>query len=364
MPPSQCTVNIGKDHSLLFCMIDPEFEEQHPIPQQISSYHFRLVGDMTLKQFFMVAGGSIIALIIYSTGLSPIIKIPLIIISFASGVALAFLPLQDRPLEKWIYLFFKSIYSPTLFVWKQSDTPPTYFRPEGEETITPIQPQTPKNDEVLSSQQPAATPAEEEAQSAQSELEQKEQQFLSKVSGEASKDPSDKPTGVVTIPKQEMPAVEKGEGASISDQPTTDISENVSDITRTVSPFANEEPTGSGVSPTFIPEASPPSPPTQPNILVGQITDAQGKIIDSAIMDIRDENGRPARAFKSNKLGHFMIATPLVNGKYNITIEKEGYDFDAISIDAKGEMFPPMSIVGKKIPVSQEGQIPAEQNKN
>jgi hypothetical protein len=61
---SQCTVSIG-----IFSMEQIEFEEQHPIPQQISAYHFRLVGDMTLKQFFEVAGGAIIALIIYSTNL-------------------------------------------------------------------------------------------------------------------------------------------------------------------------------------------------------------------------------------------------------------------------------------------------------
>ena len=33
--------------------------ESHPIPQQISSYQFRLVGDMTLKQFFQLARGGL-----------------------------------------------------------------------------------------------------------------------------------------------------------------------------------------------------------------------------------------------------------------------------------------------------------------
>ena len=31
--------------------------EQHPIPQQISSYQFKLVGDMALAQFGKTAGG-------------------------------------------------------------------------------------------------------------------------------------------------------------------------------------------------------------------------------------------------------------------------------------------------------------------
>jgi len=39
-------------------------EAEHPIPQQISAYQFRLVGDMTIKQFFQVAAGALIALLI------------------------------------------------------------------------------------------------------------------------------------------------------------------------------------------------------------------------------------------------------------------------------------------------------------
>ena len=55
--------------------------EQHPIPQQISSYQFKLVGDMTLKQFFQVAGGVVISLIFYSLPLHGLIKWPLILLS-------------------------------------------------------------------------------------------------------------------------------------------------------------------------------------------------------------------------------------------------------------------------------------------
>ena len=32
--------------------------EQHPIPQDVAGYKFRLIGDMTLKQFIWLAGGS------------------------------------------------------------------------------------------------------------------------------------------------------------------------------------------------------------------------------------------------------------------------------------------------------------------
>src|SRR6266498_2906030 len=96
---------------------DEIMEAEHPIPQQISSYQFRLVGDMTLKQFFQVAAGAIVALVVYSTNFPAIVKWPLILGSFLTGVAFAFFPLQDRPLSKWITLFIQAIYSPTIFLW-------------------------------------------------------------------------------------------------------------------------------------------------------------------------------------------------------------------------------------------------------
>mgnify|MGYP002364016903 FL=1 len=101
--------------------------EQHPIPQQISSYQFKLVGDMTLKQFFQLAGGVIVSLIFYSTPLHPLIKWPFILFSAGLGAALAFLPFEERPLERWIFAFFRSIYSPTLYFWKKTEKPPVFY---------------------------------------------------------------------------------------------------------------------------------------------------------------------------------------------------------------------------------------------
>src|SRR4030067_3261218 len=111
-------------------------EQQHPIPQQISSYQFRLVGDMTLKQFFQVGGGVLFALLIYSTSLHPVIKWPIILLSTGLGAAMAFLPFEERPLEKWIFAFFRSIYTPTAYFWEKAKTQPVFFQ---EEAPTPTE---------------------------------------------------------------------------------------------------------------------------------------------------------------------------------------------------------------------------------
>ena len=93
--------------------------EQHPIPQQITSYEFKLVGEMTLKQFGKAAGGIIAALLINALPLVFFIKWPLIFLFAGGGLALAFVPFQDRPLEGWLKAFIKSIYAPTIYVYKK-----------------------------------------------------------------------------------------------------------------------------------------------------------------------------------------------------------------------------------------------------
>lgn len=327
-------------------------EEQHPIPQQISAYQFKLVGDMTLKQFFQVAGGALVALVIYSSSFAPYIKWPLILLSFLTGVALAFFPLEDRPLSKWIVLFLKAIYSPTLYVWRRQEKTAPIFMPEPEEARPTITPQEAKPNQQFVG------------------LEQKEAEFLSKVGQQISDQsiipltiqrippvarekaklsPFDQELGsidervqILKIPKVQVTPGEKPETKSF--QETTGASDIFPGTTQ-ITPLTGQRLASQKAQ--FSLEAAPPAPPTKANIVVGQTLDPSGKIIDSAILEIRDSDGRPVRALKSNKLGHFMIVTPLTNGKYEIITEKEGFSFEPVSFEAKGDIILPIAIKAK-----------------
>lgn len=308
---------------------------------------------MTLKQFFQVAGGALIALLIYSSGLPAYVKWPLIVISFLFGVALAFFPLEDRPLSKWIYLFIKAIYSPTIYVWKQVRQAP-YFAPE--EATAPA-PQEQKPEAPSSTAQPELTPVPETQK-----LEEEEEEFLSKVVQQFSS-----PTSVIkgetftqkapareVSPQTTRQEVEVPEGQAVRVEP---IQKEVP-VVRESAQQAPSVPTevtafpGGQISTQqaqFSDEAAPPTPPTKPNVIVGQAIDADKKIIDGAILEIKDSEGRPVRALKSNKLGHFMIVTPLANGKYEIITDKEGYEFEPVTLEAQGQIIPPIAIKAKSV---------------
>lgn len=329
--------------------------EQHPVPQQISSYEFRLVGDMTLKQFFQLAGGALTALLIYSTEINPFIKWPLIVFFSLFGAALAFLPFEGRPLEKWIVAFFKSIYSPTLYFWKKPDKPYVFFAqaPTPQEVATAGQLKVPQPSPALPGSEPVIA------------LEQEEQSFLKKLTNLFSTPPAaqparppqtkvplqipeEMPTPITQLPPRPKPALEQKQqkpAPKVSPPPTTAVAP-------TVMPRA----TALDHAAQFSREAAPPNPPTQPNIIVGQVMDPEGKIAEATIIEIRDDVGRPVRAFRTNRVGHFLIATPLASGKYKLIAEKEGFVFDPINIEAKGQIIPPIAIRAKARMNNEKGE--------
>src|SRR3970282_1370757 len=99
--------------------------EQHPIPRNISSFQFHLIGDMTVRQFGYLVSGFIIGFVLYKTlPLPPLLSYPIIGAVVFSGFAFAFLPIQERPLDKWIVAFIKSILSPTQYLWQKVEDMP------------------------------------------------------------------------------------------------------------------------------------------------------------------------------------------------------------------------------------------------
>lgn len=364
-------------------------ESQHPIPQQIASYKFKLVGDMTLPQFLKLAAGVSVALIFYATGIPGIVKWPLMLISAGLGTALAFVPLGGRPLEKWILAFVRSIYTPTSYVWTPG-TAGAYFKGEAapaiapasplvqptttiQPTTAPMQTATPSGSgqpaRVISQtvqqvgstpQQPkpkqvVEIPEEEIVESiSSSKLESAEKSYLARITQSFSLPTISKFTRQQTQTKPEAQSVVIPNSQFVTvapanapqpkvEKPQVPL-ENLPKVTSKVEPIIGREDKITTTQAQFSAAAAPPVPSDRPNVIVGQVMDGAGHIVDAAILEITDEAGRPLRAFKTNKLGHFTIATPLPSGKYRLTTEKEGLTFEPISFEAKGEIIQPIAV--------------------
>ena len=76
--------------------------EQHPIPRQITTFEFKLIGFLTIKQFIYLLISIPIGVLIFYIFPVPILNFFLGLIVVLIGVAFAFVPINDRPMEVWI----------------------------------------------------------------------------------------------------------------------------------------------------------------------------------------------------------------------------------------------------------------------
>lgn len=326
---------------------------------------------MTLKQFFQLAGGFLVALIFYSTPIIGIVKWPIVIISALLGAAMAFVPLEERPLERWIFAFFKAIYSPTEFFWQKTNIPVKFYQDEPQ-TVEAGGPQAEELKKYLSS-------ANQKTGSA-GKLEGAEAGFFSKLTGIVSGLVTQAtggqiaPSSTQTVSSTQMTNPLSLQPASLP--PTPHASAKQIQIPETMPIKVEKAPqahlvveeksqaqmaTANQVAPVlageeivstkqaiFSIDAAPPNPPSTPNVVVGQVVDETRRIIEGAIMEIRDSGGRAIRAIRSNKAGHFVTVTPMDNGRYDIITDKEGYEFFPVSFDAEGQIIPPILVQGRR----------------
>ncbi len=93
--------------------------DQHPVPRQITSFEFKLIGFMTLKQFLYLLVFFPLGFIVYKIFPIPFINILLGVVVGIFGLALAFIPVNERPLDVWMRNLIKRLISPTQYTYEK-----------------------------------------------------------------------------------------------------------------------------------------------------------------------------------------------------------------------------------------------------
>lgn len=366
---------------------------EHPIPQNVTSYQFHLVGDMTLKQFLELMAGVAAGWLIWSLNLPAIIRWPLVISAVVLGFGLAFMPLEDRPLDQWLIAFFRAIYRPTIFVWKKAIRDDILsFQASPAETRSVLESAvkmpTAKLESLLAAYKINETvKADPLLETWEKHLASIPQLFsevtVPKKLADTTIFPQIKPIdlsyhvsdltpvlhsltpptdpeailrGEITLPH--YPQVPLNLPVAIGDTPSQPLPliknknfPNQTGLSEIKLPSFNTAGTRSGtgaISATVMQSLTLPSSPSTPNVLTGIVVTPDGQIADNAIVEIRRLTDHlPVRAVKSNRLGHFAIATPLENGSYEILTDKDGLTFDILKIDVGGLIMPPIEIRAK-----------------
>ncbi|MCB9801408.1 MAG: PrgI family protein [Pseudomonadales bacterium] len=389
---------------------------EHPIPQDITGYKFHIIGSMTLKQFVEIALGVGLGGLIYSTNLPEPVKWPLIIFSVAIGGMVAFLPIEERPLDHWIITFIRVMYRPTQFFWKREAIIPDFFNftpnmntsakddfdvdftPYKKERIREYLTSVPsvtdpyafdssevqRMDAILNSfssvdAQPAVVAKKIELEKPQlgvrvrnfrpqyqervvyqddgqgnmratvpgvTDVNQELAEMYTKRQQLAKQQKSARDVAQeVAIPETELIAVvdpakqaERDEAAAAQPQTTPyQMSYATDQADNTTSPQAVDEA-------EFNINLPFPEPPTEPNKLVGMVLSQNNDLIVNAIIEIIKPDGTVARAVKTNALGQFFVTTPLDSGDYTLSVEKDGFIFEPMSILLTGTQVEPIEI--------------------
>jgi len=317
--------------------------QQHPIPQNVTGYKFHLVGDMTIRQFVELASGIVLAWLTFSSQLNFLFKWTLGPLAAFMGFALAFIPVEDRPLDQWIINFFKSIYNPTQYLFKSNSKSLDIFSPTkskpSESKYKLADPA--KLDNYLQTLPPTQATAFDQAE--KKYLDHIGNLFgalgskIKKVKKEEDSSPPILDSSAVKgirIRKLNHPQMcllphataikpppALKQAAIPVPQPTVAKPKSKIKVTpKSLKPPKKPPPPSVNSSKanasetTYAKNIIMPQLPEKPNLLSGITLEKQGKIIPNVILEIRDSKNNPVRAFKSNRLGQFFISTPLIDG--------------------------------------------------
>lgn len=304
--------------------------DNHPIPQDVTGFQFKLIGNMTVKQFVYLASGIVFAWILLQLPVSILIKFPLCALSAIFGTGLAYFPISGRPMDLMIGNYIKALFRPTQFVYEKTGGQ-IYFPHKapilGVQSIRQY-----GNDFSLLPKDKLKTYLESLDVQPKNKVDERENNFLMSVSGLATNtpyQPSIAPNlGIPPPAPQPTP---------ISFQPAPQVQPFVKPEMKIIKPLSRD----------FNKNMGMPSVPDSPNLITGITKDARGNALPNILIEVKDKDGNPVRAFKTNELGRFASATPLLNGAYTMEFEdpKGQNKFEKMIINVTGQIILPIAVI-------------------
>ncbi|MEK7517347.1 MAG: carboxypeptidase-like regulatory domain-containing protein, partial [Patescibacteria group bacterium] len=380
---------------------------------------FKLIGDMTVKQFAYLVSGIVLAWVVLQIPVFFLLKFPIAVIFAVLGLSLAYLPVQGRPFDVMISHFVRALISPTQFSYQkiggrlyfpsshsltqaqknQQSTPP----PRSDDRLKIYLgslPRSPRNKlddreaSFLSSLsnltadsntspilKPKSQPAPQiltPVKNNQKPLEVNLSQNIAtgmQVKKDINENPKEKAASAGKTPeatniqeqaqKQAIDSLShekistlesKLQEAMLQKQELTQEllslkqkmeKENKNVFTPATATPKIETQNVKRVPPGMGKNIGLPTAPTIPNLITGIVKDPRGNALPNILVEVKDKDGNPVRAFKTNGLGRFLSATPLLNGVYTIDFEdpKGQNKFDAIEITVKNEIVMPLEVI-------------------
>lgn len=376
--------------------------ENHPIPQDITGFQFKLIGDMTVKQFAYLASGCILAWVFFSLPIPVLVKFPFASFCGLFGIGFAFIPIEGRPMDVMVVNFIKALFTPNQYVFQKDGG---HMFSHIAAVVPASHAQTPARIDIQAYLAHASKPT-------QNKLDQKENLFFQSLfATPTAASPTIPPATVIPAAASQQPPIVNSDSAQNAKQKEEALEKEAQLIQKELETAKQEEvihpdPQGDLTAHAKVQElqqqlsdllaqkqqleqqlfalsqkmqqqssqqvykpsvakqlqetsrvrqipkgmgtrAGLPTTPDYPNLITGIVKDPRGKILSNMLVEIKDKEGNPVRAFKTNSLGQFASATSLLNGSYTLVVEdpQEEHKFDQVEIIANGQIIPPLEII-------------------
>lgn len=411
--------------------------ENHPIPQDVTGFQFKLIGQMTVKEFAYLAAGCVLAYIIFVLPIFPFIKIPLALAAFVFGIVMAFIPIHGRPASLMISFYLKSLFTQDQYIYQKqggnlsilASIPSSYHPKEDSRdkaklesylksihasksqnpldqkesvflnSISTISTEpSPQLQTIAANTNPVPnyvphekselqekidsiaiadgknevpqilTVEKEGKEKKSSQIEQKTKQSeeieglekaeeIEKELEEAKKEEAQKPLDLFNQAHQKVQDLEKQLAEALSQKAKLEeefltLRQKIETQNKEImSPSVQEAQKKETPNVRKIPNANIKQTgliaPDIPNIVCGIVKNPRGSVIPNILIEVKDQERNPVRAFKTNPLGQFASATALPNGEYIIEIEDPSgkNKFDAIALTLNGQIIEPLEII-------------------
>lgn len=272
--------------------------EAHAVPRQITTFEFKLIGFLTLKQFIYLLFATGIALITYYGIPIPIVNVFVTAIVVAGGLAIAFVPINERPMDVWIRNFFKKLLSASQYYYIKKNAPPDCLKSiqVSSPTIHKLESSTVMSQSGVYKQVPPA------------------------------------PTLITAQP------VEKELPKEVS---------NIPGIPQT--PMNNNEPILKEVIPPPVSKTEDKNP--NGPFLWGTIKNNQDSVLPNILIYIKNSEGKVLRLLKTNNKGVFATYHPLEEMEYFFEIKdpESRYFFDTMKLKVSPTNEKPFNFRSKEI---------------
>lgn len=273
--------------------------EQHAVPRQITTFEFKLIGFLTLKQFLYMVVAAGIAVLVYFLTPIPIVNIISATLVFGVGAFFAYFKYNERSLDIWAKNLITRLISPSQYLYIKRNYPPSFLN------------------DVFIQADSATTSTHMEAK----------QKLSSYVASQGS-------TSKNTDKQKVNELLSTGNGAAIQSQPAAKAESN------TV--VASE--------PTELQTVASPTQAKAPS-LAGVVRNRKELPLPNIMVYIKDTSGKIVRILKTNQKGVFATFHPLLEGEYDVDIKDLGgrYFFDNMKLSVPMMANAPLSVYSKEV---------------